>query len=58
MFEYLRLIFYLIIMQCIKIHFIYGTIKVIKDLSLNFSKSDNMTLNKFYWLPNFTNFVC
>jgi len=38
-------------MQCIKINLIYGTIMVIVDLSLNFSKSDNTSLINFtgFW---------
>jgi len=32
--------------QCIKIHLDYETVKIIMELSLNFSKADSILLNK------------
>ena len=53
----MTLILYIILMQCIKIHLDYGTIKIIMDLSLNFSKADSILLNKLYWLLIFISFI-
>jgi len=43
-------------MHCIKIHLVYGTIKIIMDLSLNFIKADIILLNKLYWFLIFIKF--
>jgi len=42
-------------MHCIKIDLVYGTIKIIMDLSSNFSNTD--ILNKLYWLLIFVRFL-
>jgi len=44
-------------MHCIKIDLVYGTIKIIMDLSSNFNNPDITFLNKLYWLLIFVNFL-
>lgn len=44
-------------MHCIKIHLVYGTIKINMDLSLNFTMADIILLKKLYWFLNFIRFV-
>jgi hypothetical protein len=53
----IRLSLYIILMHCIKIHLVYGTIKIIMDIPLNFIMADIILLNTLYWFPIFISFV-
>jgi len=44
-------------MRCIKIDLVYGTIKIIMDLSSNFSDPNITFLNTLYWLLIFVSFL-
>jgi len=44
------------LMHCIKIDLVYGTIKIIMDLPSNFGNPDIIFLNKLNWLLIFVKF--